>query len=84
MKCRKPSRTVRVHSVPLAYTLDSWAKVCAAYAVTVSGQIVRRREHSTGSELVGKFGTDAATLAECSLGSEAVSVAGHVSAVCSD
>ena len=45
---------------------------------------MRRRVHSKGSQLVGKFGMDAATLAECSLGSEAVSVAGHVNAVCSD
>ena len=95
MKCRKPSRTVRVHSVPPAVTfpgaasspLASWAKVLAAYAARVSGQVVRRHEDSkaaTASQLVGKFGTDAAAFARCSLGSEAASVAGQVNAVCSD
>ena len=58
-----------------------------AYAARVSGQVVRRHEDSkaaTASQLVGKFGTDAAAFARCSLGSEAASVAGQVNAVCSD
>ena len=65
--------------------LASWAKVCAA--VRVSGHIVRRHEDSkaaTASQLVGNVGTDAAAFARCSLGSEAVSVVGQVTAVCSD
>ena len=67
--------------------LASWAKVCAAYAVRVSGHIVSRHEDSkaaTASQLVGNVGTDAAAFARCSLGPEAVSVSGHVTAVCSD
>ena len=86
MKRRKPSRTVRVHGVPQAHFAAYADRVSARMVSKLSQQRCEDSEAGTVSQLASKKGrsTDAATLMRCSLGSEAVSLAGQVNSVFSD
>ena len=86
MKCRKPSRTVRMHSVPQAHFAASADRVPGHMVSKLSQQRCEDSEAGTVSQLASKNGrsTNAANLAQCSLGSEAVSLAGQVNSVFSD